>query len=476
MNKSVTGLLDPYIPSPTRPWDKRLATHLLNRTMFGAKVSDVNFILSMSPSEAVDYLFQSYTAPEPPGSWVTEAPDFNSPYNSTRMNQLRTWWVRLMYEQPISIREKMCLFWHNLFVSEGGTVIIPQYMYIQNSLIRQYALGNFKDFAKAITRDPGMLIYLDGRYNVVGNPNENYARELMELFTLGIGNYTETDIREGARALTGWILNGLGSILVPSRHDYGTKTILGQTGNFNDDDFVNIIFTQQACAFFLCKKFYKFFINQKEDMADTTAVINQLADLLRANNYNVFPVLKTLLKSNLFFSENVIGSLIKAPIDVMLGAIKQLDIYFDPSVINTRLNYVISSSSSAGQYILDPPNVQGWVGYRQWLSTVSVPVRNAFSESIITGLQKNGTPIGFQVDAYAFAITFPAPNDASRLVDDMAQHLLRLKLTPKQKQYLLEVLLDGTIIENWNINDPQAPSRIRKFLKALIYLAEYQLT
>ncbi len=476
METSVAGLLDPYIPSPTRPWDKRLAAHLLNRTTFGAKVSDINFILAMSPSQAVDYLFQPYAIPDPPGSWVTEAPDFNSPFNSTRMAQLRTWWVRLFYEQPISIREKMCLFWHNHFVSEGITVIIPQYMYIQNALIRQYALGNLKDFAKSITRDPAMLIYLDGRYNVVGNPNENYGRELMELFTLGIGNYTETDIREGSRALTGWILNGLGSILVPSRHDYGNKTILGQTGNFNDEDFVNIIFNQNVCAPFICSKLYKFFVNQKENMADAAPIITALGNIFRSSNYELTPVLKTILKSNLFFSENVVSSIIKSPLDLMMGAIKQMNIYFDPSVINTRINYLITNSSSAGQYILEPPNVQGWVGYRQWLSTLAIPTRNAFSESVITGLQKNGQPTGFQVDALAFAQSFPSPNDASLLVDDMSQHLLRLKPTPRQKLYLLELLLDGTTIQNWNINDPLAASRVRKFLKGLIYLAEFQLT
>ena len=153
-----------------------------------------------------------------------------------------------------------------------------------------------------------------------------------------------------------------------------------------------------------------------------------------------------------------------------------MNIYFDPSVINTRLNYLITQASSAGQYILEPPNVQGWVGYRQWLSTISVPVRNAFAESIITGIKKDGTPTGFQVDALAFANSFPAPNNASRLVDDMSEHLLRLKPTSSQKRFLLETLLDGQSIENWNINDPMAPSRIRKYLKALIYLAEYQIT
>ncbi|MGH2574342.1 MAG: DUF1800 domain-containing protein, partial [Ignavibacteria bacterium] len=348
MKTSKTGLLDPYVPSPSRPWNKRMVTHLLNRTIFGAKVSDVNYVLTKTPSEAVEMLFESYAMPSPPGPWVTEPPDYNSPYNASRMNELRTWWVRLFYEQPLSLRETMTLFWHNHFVSEGYTVRIPQYMYIQNQLLRQNAFGNVKNLAKLVTRDPGMLIYLDGRYNVVGNPNENYSRELCELFTMGIGNYNEFDVREAARALTGWIVSGLNSVFVPSRHDYGLKTFLFQTGNFDDEDIVNIIFNQPVTATFICKKLYKHFINETEDMAGAMPVINELANHLRDNNYDVTPVLKILLKSQLFFSENVMSSLIKSPIEIMLGLVRKFNIIFDPSTINTKLNYIISQSSSAG--------------------------------------------------------------------------------------------------------------------------------
>ncbi len=475
METSKTGLLDPYVPSPTKPWNKFLVTHLLNRTMFGAKTSQVNQVLALTPSEAVDLLFQTGIPPEEPGSWVTEAPDFNSPYNTQRMSQLRTWWARLMYEQPVSIREKMTLFWHNHFVSEGATVIIPQYMYKQNVLLRNYATGNFKELTKQITRDPGMLIYLDGRYNVVGNPNENYGRELLELFTMGIGNYTETDIREAARALTGWILSGLGSVMVPSRHDYGNKTFLGQTGNFDDNDVVDIVFNQQVTAKFICAKIYKTFVHEKTDMAYAQPVITEMANVLRTNNYEIAPLMKTLLKSKLFYSDDVVSSLVKSPLDLMLGGIKLLNIIFDSSVITTRLNYMITQASSAGQYMLEPPNVQGWVGYRQWLSTISMPTRSAFAESLITGLQKNGVPTGFSVDALAFATSFATPNDALSLVKDMSEHLLRLTLTPRQINQMLEILLDGTQIQNWNISDPLASTRIKKYLKAVVNLAEFQI-
>lgn len=475
MNTSKSGLLDPYIPSNTKPWNKILVSHLLNRTLFGATAAQVNSVLALSPNDAVELLFQSLPSPEVPGTWVTEAPDFNSPFNTQRTSQLRTWWIKLMYEQPVSIREKMTLFWHNLFVSEAGTVIIPQYMYIQNVLFRNNYAGNFKNLSKAVTRDPAMLIYLDGRYNVVGNPNENYARELLELFTMGIGNYTETDVREASRALTGWILSGLGSIFVPSRHDYGNKTFLGQTGNFDDNDIVDIIFNQPVTAKFICRKLYKTFIHEQADNNYAEPIINEMANLLRSSNYEIMPVLKTLLKSKLFYSDNVISALFKNPLDLMLGAVKMMNIQFDPSVLTTRLNYIITQSSAAGQFILDPPSVQGWVGYRQWLSTIAMPIRAAFAESVVTGLQKNGQPTGFSVDALAFALSFSEPNNALQLVKDMTEHLVRLQVTPRQLNNLLEIMLDGTMIQNWYIYDPQAPSRIKKYLKAIVNLAEFQI-
>ncbi|MCY7360810.1 MAG: DUF1800 domain-containing protein, partial [Ignavibacteria bacterium] len=258
--KEDTGLLSPFIPSISRPWNKKLAAHLLGRTMFGAKESDINYILTLTPGEAVDLLFQNYPLPDSPGSWVTEIPVYNNNLNNFRMNMLRYWWLKVVYEQPVSFREKMVLFWHNHFTSEGVTVRIPQHMYIQNNLFRNNVFGNFKNLSKLVTKDPAMLYYLDGRLNTVTSPNENYSRELLELFTIGIGNYTENDVREGARALTGWTINGLNSLFVSSRHDNGMKTYFGQTGNYNDDDVVNIIFSQNQTAVTFMKKIYKNFI------------------------------------------------------------------------------------------------------------------------------------------------------------------------------------------------------------------------
>ncbi|MBK7253465.1 MAG: DUF1800 family protein [Ignavibacteria bacterium] len=177
----------------------------------------------------------------------------------------------------------------------------------------------------------------------------------------------------------------------------------------------------------------------------------------------------------MFFSENVISSLIKSPLDLMISTIRQLNIQFDYSNINIYLTYISSQSSSAGQLLFDPPNVQGWTGYRSWLNTLSVPTRSSFCESIITGFKKDLTTTGFSVNPVAFAMQFSEPNDAVKLVDQMCEHLIRLTLTPTQRNDLLLVLLDGSAVYDWDISDPQAPARIKKFLKSLIYLAEFQL-
>ncbi|MBK9330809.1 MAG: DUF1800 domain-containing protein [Ignavibacteria bacterium] len=474
--KLSTGLLDPYIPAPSRPWNKRLITHLLGRTTFGVKVSDVNSLLSLTPGECVDLLFQSLPLPEPPGTWITDPPDYQDPQNGPRMRALPYWWLKVIYQQPVSFRERMTLFWHNNFTSEGTVVKIPQHMYIQNTLFRTNAFGNFKNLTKLVTRDPAMLYYLDGRLSTVNNPNENYSRELLELFTIGIGHYTENDVQEGARALTGWIINGLTSQFVLNRHDNGQKTFLGQTGNFDDEDIADIIFSQHQTAITFCAKIYRNFINQKEDMSYAMPVINEMAEMLRSNNYELEPLLKTILKSQLFFSENVINSIYKSPVEVFMSAVRQMNITLNVNNLNAHFRYISTESSTAGQSLFFPPNVQGWKGFRDWINTLSLPVRSSFLESIITGLKKDNTPTGFSVDPLAFANSFTNPNDAVLLVDQMCEHLVRHKLSAKQKSSLLLVLLDGSEIYDWSINDPEAPSRILKFLKAVMYMAEYQLT
>lgn len=375
-----------------------------------------------------------------------------------------------MLTQPLSLTEKMTLFLHGHFASEYDTVQVPQYMFIQNALFRRYALGNFKDLVKAVALDPAMLIYLDGVRNRVGSPNENFARELLELFTIGIGNYTQTDIQNAARALTGWTVSGLNAVYVPSRHDTGSKTFMGQTGNFDGNDIIDIVFQQPATATFICRKLYKYFVYQ----VPNDNVVNDLAAILRSNNYEIAPVLRTLFTSSHFFDPLIRSAQISGPIERIVGAVRQLNITISPTS-NVVPAYIRGVMESLGQVLFEPPNVAGWPGYRQWISTTTLLQRNVTTDAIVSGRAMNNTNIGFKVNPVAFAMQFHNPNDPYALIEEFCSHLFALPVSQARKDMLLETLLQGIEPYDWRITDPQAGSRIEGLLKVMFRMAEYQL-
>ncbi len=375
-----------------------------------------------------------------------------------------------MLTQPMSLAERMVLFWHGHFANQYSTVQVPQYMYKQNALFRRHATGNFKELVRQVTIDPAMLIYLDGVRNRLGSPNENYARELMELFTIGIGNYTQLDIQNAARALTGWQVSGFEPVFTPSRHDNGIKTFMGQSGNFDAFDIIDIIFQQPATATFICRKLYKYFVYEVPD----ETVVNQMATIFRNGNYEIAPVLDALFKSAHFFSPLNFSAEITSPIEKMVGAIRQLNITVSPTSTVVP-SFIRNSMNNMGQNLFEPPNVAGWPGYRLWISTTTLLLRNAYTDAIVTGRDINNNNIGFKVSAVPFAQLFPSPNNAIALVDDIAAHLVALPLSASRRQVLLDTLLQGIELYDWSINDPQAPSRIEGLLKVIFRMAEAQL-
>jgi uncharacterized protein (DUF1800 family) len=468
-----TAGLEPRTSSFLTPVEVR---HLYRRAAFGSTVAETNAALNRPMSDVVESLLSPRPAPAAP-SWA-----FNAPYRGTLTTQqqlnyrnwireLREWWIRLMITEPLTLTEKMTLFWHGHFATQYSTVQVPQYHYKQNALFRQYALGNFKELVKRVTIDPLMLIYLDGVRNRVGAPNENYARELMELFTIGIGNYTQTDIQQAAKALTGWEVSGLDAVFTPSRHDTTNKTFMGRTGNFDHNDIVDIIFEQAETARFICRKLYRYFIYQTPD----ETIVNQLADTLRSNNYEIRPVLRQLFNSAHFYNQLTMSAEITSPIEKAVSAIRQLNI---PVAANSFIvpSYVRTSAEAFGQSLFEPPNVAGWPGYRTWISTTTLLARNQFTDAVITGRTTVGnTSIGFKVNPLTFALQFPNPSAARALVDDITAHLIAMQTSAARRQMLLDTLLQGTDENNWNINDPQTPSRIEGLLKVICRMAEYQL-
>jgi len=444
-------------------WDEKAVIHILSRTILGYTQQDIDFALSLTPDDFIDnYLLADKPEPTPP-FWVYDSSSDNA---TERTRELTYWWYNLMIRQGYSFREKMVLFWHNHFVSEIDKVGLPQRMYWQNKLFRDYAFGNVKELTKKVTIDPAMLIYLDGDKNRRGAPNENYARELMELFTLGIGNYTETDIQEAARALTGWRVDGVTSYFQENRFDNGIKTIFGESGNFGYEDVVDIIFRQPACAPFICRELYKEFIYHVPD----ENFVNQLADILRQNDYELKPVLSALLKSTYFHSEEIRGSKIKSPVEFVVQVMRQFN-------VNTPdYNFMRQTAEQLDQKLFDPPNVSGWDGDKRWINTTTLPARNVFTDSIVEGEKPNGSDLTFHIDLVEFARTFPEPENAAALVNDIAKIFIQFPLSEKRIEYLLETLLDGAEVYDWSTFDPQAEKRLKLFFKTLMRLSEYQLS
>ncbi len=323
---------------------------------------------------------------------------------------LQEWWLERMIATPAPLQEKMTLFWHGHFTS---TVIqkgvSPQEIADQNELFRRYALGNVRDLTLAVAKDPAMLKYLDNRTNVKAHPNENFARELMELFTLGIGNYTEQDVRESARAFTGWTTRGgylgTGFRVNEAQHDDGQKTILGSTGAFDGGDVVALIFKQPASAKWFSKKLLSYFVYSDPE----PELVDAFAATIRKNDFALSPAVSTLLRSNVFYSERAYRALVKSPAEFVVGAYR----LFGLSTVQRRDQLAMSRM---GQILFYPPNVKGWDGGSAWLSSSTVLARENFASGLM------GSPEMTQARSWLTASLPPsAAAGATMLVDRIVQ-------------------------------------------------------
>jgi uncharacterized protein (DUF1800 family) len=384
---------DPLAPY-RGPLDARRAAHLLRRAGFGASQAEVDRYAAMTVNAAVESLVRF------PGTGALPAPDgiFNpleilSQYTprdfralpklqKQEINQnihqrdvvssysLQVWWLNRMLATPAPLQERMALYFHGHFTStvvQKG--VSSTLIYNQNQMFRTYALGNLRSLTRAVSQDPAMQIYLDNALNVESHPNENFARELMELFTLGVGHYTEKDVQESARAWTGWQFDRFTQTVQfnPSLHDNGAKTFLGKTGNFNGDDIVDIIFEQPQCArFFATSLLSAFVYNDPEPQ-----LVDAVAALLRKNDYELQPVISTILRSQVFYSPRAYRALVKSPVEFVVGTYKSLGLpQFDVTILQPL--------RQMGQVLFYPPNVAGWSGGANWLTSDMMIARQNF--------------------------------------------------------------------------------------------------
>lgn len=516
-------------------WSEVQISHLLRRTLFGASKGDIDFFKTMSLVQTVDYLLTLPTnAPAPPlnhyGYNVNQAdPDVpngttwvNAPgnpnLNGARIQSLKYWWAGLLLNQERNISEKMTLFWHNHFSTESYSVQESRASYKHHALLRSMCLGNFKEMVKQITIDPAMLIYLNGDKNTKTAPDENYGRELQELFTIGKDlplHYTEEDVKQVAKVLTGWRVNrtNTSSFFDVSKHDttnkvfssfYGNTTITGRStitaGTDELNDLLTILFAQQEVAKYIVRKIYRYFVYYVIDNSVETNVILPLANIFRANNYEIKIVIETLLKSEHFFDALNRGCMIKNPMDHIIGLTKQTILQFPPSS-NVQQQYghwqfMQQYGIILSQDLGDPPNVAGWPAYYEnpqfyeiWINSDSLPKRNSLCDYLVyIGYTRFSYKL--LVNCLAFAKQFSDPGNPNTLIDNIVKLLYPEDLSQTTKTFIkTSFLLSGQSLDTywtdaWNayIANPTntmavaaVNTRLQALLKYLMGQAEYQL-
>ncbi|PJJ48562.1 DUF1800 domain-containing protein [Hymenobacter chitinivorans] len=525
--RSTAGIA-PY----TGTWGYEQAAHLLRRTLFGPTRTEIVTAAGRSLTQVVNDLLTVPAAPAPPvnvsatdtsvaigSTWVTQPFDQN--FESVRRSSLRAWWLGQMLTQNLSLVEKMTLFWHNHFVIEFGDINDARHAYQYTALLRQHALGNIKQLAKDVTVNAAMLRYLNGNQSTASAPNENYGRELLELFTVGKGpligagnytTYTEADVQAAARVLTGWRDNQatISSYYTASRHDTGTKVFSAAFGNATipnggDQEYktlIDLIFNQPETARFLVRKLYRWLVYYVIDATTEQNVIEPLAQLLIQNGYNVAPVLRTLLSSEHFYDAVNMGCLIKSPLDFTLTVGRQLQITFPPAsnpVAQYGMwDYLNSLTNLQQQLVGDPPNVAGWAAYYQtpqyyemWINAVTLPRRNQFTDQMIstTGYTRNSFKINIDVLALVQSLPAATAQEPNLLIAELARLLLPISLTTGQLAFLNDVLLPGLPDFEWTDEWTQylaAPTntakktavttKLQALLRTMMGLAEYHLS
>jgi len=509
----TTAGLEQYTPTSLEPWNYERAAHVLRRSSIAPKNSQILDAVSKGFESTIDMIFKPFSVDISEISpWCDEDPQIKPIAPKTlqdilderiqRREIIGRWYLKVIGTSKISIQERMVSFWHNHFVSEFDVVDTPQWMYIQNQLFRKNCLGNFRTFVQDVTIDPAMFIYLDGYKNKkIGNNkqiNENYARELMELFTCGVldwnnnPNYTENDVLEAARSLSGWTFSpsthpdaierasrvGRSGLFLQSNWDSGSKTFMGKTGNWRYTDIISILFSERSdqIALYICEKIYRAFVYDTPDRV----IIRALADEFK-KNWEIKPMLMRLLKSAHFFDKVNIGAMYKSPIDYILGSLHMMNITHIPDFAlkeMSRFNRDVSNRlTSLGQSIFNPPNVKGWPGGRTWVSTSTISQRHKLMIDIINGTISFNKIKYYDFDPIVFAKSFPDPTNPRTLCTDICNAMLNTAPSEKEYQMLLDTMLDGAKEYEWTIDDPkfQADKRLKKFLIEVAKLAKYQL-
>lgn len=428
------------------------ARHLLWRAGLGGNEQQIRLLVSWGPEKSVDYLLNpdKVNDPSPPKADSFDQDIMRPPSEEERqayrmaqrnqdenrlaelreerqrrermdreqMSEVQKWWLKRMIETGRPLEEKLTLFWHGILATSFRVIEDSYHMYLQNQMFRKHALGNYGEMLKALIRDPAMLAYLDNNDSRKNRPNENLAREIMELFSLGIGNYTEKDIKEGARALTGYTFRDNAFFMDSANHDTGGKTILGRSGNWDGDDFVDIILAQPACSRYVARRLYSYFVadvppgergGDRDLPTPQRKVLRELADMLKVRKYEMKPVLRRLFLSEHFYDDTFISQQIKSPAILTIGAVRSLNTPVrDLSILNDAMDLM-------GQRLFLPPSVKGWEGGRSWINTSTFFVRQNLLAFLLTGKKPQGYDSSADTTTYNAAALFAGAEKGSPL-------------------------------------------------------------
>jgi hypothetical protein len=484
----------PWQPTAADPWSRKWAAHLYRRAAFGPNREE------LLQAERVGYeaTLQRVLCGEPQAVEIRESLE-DVGRVAVREDggggQLRAWWLYAMLQSGHPLQEKLTLFWHNHFATSIVKVQEPGLMFGQNCLLRAHALGKFEPFLQAISKDPAMLVWLDSNSNIKGKPNENYARELMELFSLGIGNYTERDLREAARAFTGWHTDGNGFGFDSHAHDEGPKIVLGQTGRWNGSDVVRILLQQPAAARFLVRKLYRFLVSESDP---PQALLEPLCVAFRKSDYNIAELVRTMLSSWHFFSACAFRRRIKSPVEYTLGAVRAVYHRYaenDPQYRPLPVQPLVPRVTAMGQELFAPPNVKGWPGGGWWLNTSTLVERGNFACALALGSLWNtpeqapsgpATPFAMRQSfasrgngaadrgpARAFDAARILQEDNVRNAEDAARVLFDLYLSDDLRSEIR--LKVASFLAQGNPTATELARRVREAVHAIWTMPEYQL-
>ncbi|MCA9243843.1 MAG: DUF1800 domain-containing protein [Phycisphaerales bacterium] len=421
----MSGLLTPYKPSAA-PWDEARAASFLRRTSFCPSEREIRDAVSAGFGATLENLFAKRDCRD-----HNELDELGSPLAlRENIEALRGWWLRRLALTARPLSGRLAVFWHNHFATSHVKVRSAPMMLQQLRTIERHAFGPFEEMLIAISRDPAMIVWLDNDDNVKGRPNENYAREVFELFSLGLGAYAEHDIREGARAFTGWSQKNGRYRFNRGEHDYGSKEVLGSRGDFDGDDVVRIAIAQPACASFIATKLLREFVCPAPD----TELVDAVAEQLRSSRFEIQTTLRAIFGSDMFVNAPRDTPRIKSPVEFVIGVVRSLE-------IDAAAQQLSEATSQMGQRLFEPPSVKGWDGHRRWLNSATMLVRlngvtsavksDRFQPSRLRSEYDLTTPDA--VDAWCQRVTVgpdtridlpPAPDDLDERMKDRLRFLL----------------------------------------------------